>query len=108
MLMVSFIDIFFRTGGGQFGFLVYDELVRRVYDDDLDYVLANCIAAWATRWVSHVRNGQSWSSLIHVGPRYEKIPVLGKLDKMSVSAQYVSRAKVGRSLGSSFCATRTD
>lgn len=27
-------------------------------------------------------------------PRYEKIPGLGKLDKMSVSEQYVSRAKV--------------
>lgn len=34
-------------------------------------------------------------------PRYEKIPGLGKLDKMSVSAQYVSRAKVDHSLGSS-------
>jgi len=51
MLMVSFIDAFFRTGGEQFGFLVYDELIRRVYDDDLNCVLANCIAAWATRWV---------------------------------------------------------
>ena len=51
MLMLSFVEAFFRTGGEQFGFLVYDELVRRVYADDLDYVLANCIAAWATRWV---------------------------------------------------------
>ena len=54
MLMVGFLEVFFRTGGEQFGFLVYDELVRRVYADDLDYVLANCIAAWATRWVSPV------------------------------------------------------
>jgi len=74
MLMISFVDAFFRTGGDQFGFLVYDELVRRVYADDINYVLANCIAAWATR--------------------YEKIPGLGKLDKTSVSAQYVSRAKL--------------
>ena len=52
MLMISFVDAFFRTGGEQFGFLVYDELVRRVYADDINYVLANCIAAWATRWVN--------------------------------------------------------
>lgn len=51
MLMISFVDAFFRTGGEQFGFLAYDELVRRVYADDLDCVLANCIAAWATKWV---------------------------------------------------------
>jgi len=74
MLMISFVDAFFRTGGEQFGFFVYDELVRQVYANSLDYVLANCIAAWATR--------------------YEKIPGLGKLDKISVSEQYVSRAKV--------------
>jgi hypothetical protein len=54
MLMLSFVDAFFQTGGEQFGFLVYDELVRQVYADDLDYVLANCIAAWATRWVNLV------------------------------------------------------
>ena len=35
--------------------------------------------------------------LTHAVPRYEKIPGLGKLDKMSVSEQYVSRAKVCRS-----------
>jgi hypothetical protein len=49
VLMMSFVEAFFRTGGEQFGFLVYDELVRQVYADDLHYVLANCIAAWATR-----------------------------------------------------------
>lgn len=49
MLMIDFVNAFFRTGGEQFGFLVYDELVRQVYANDLDHVLANCIAAWATR-----------------------------------------------------------
>lgn len=102
MLMISFVDVFFRTGGEQFGFLVYDELVRQVYTDDLDYVLANSIAAWATRWVTLIsfNHCSDWS---HAGPRYEKIPGLGKLDKMSVSAQYVARAKVGHSPGNSVC-----
>jgi hypothetical protein len=54
MLMISFVDAFFRNGGEQFGFFAYDDLVRQVYANDLDYVLANCIAAWATRWVSLV------------------------------------------------------
>lgn len=38
-----------------------------------------------------------FADLTHAVPRYEKIPGLGKLDKMSVSEQYVSRAKVRRS-----------
>ncbi|KAF9793395.1 hypothetical protein BJ322DRAFT_1103792 [Thelephora terrestris] len=73
-LMVSFVNAFYRTGGQQFGFLVYDGLMQQVYTNDLDHVLANSIAAWATR--------------------YEKIPELGKLDRTSVSEQYVSRAKL--------------
>ena len=54
MLMINFVHAFFRNGGEQFGFFSYDELVRQVYANDLDYVLANCIAAWATRWVNLV------------------------------------------------------
>jgi hypothetical protein len=40
--------------------------------------------------------------------RYEKIPGLGKLDRMSVSAEYVSRAKAGHLSGAVFAMTRTD
>lgn len=58
MLMVSYVDAFFRNGGEQFGFLVYDELVRQVYANDLDHVLANSIAAWATRLVSPMCHGR--------------------------------------------------
>ena len=50
--MNSFVDAFFRTGGGQFGFLEYDELTQRICAGDLNYPLANSIAAWATRWVN--------------------------------------------------------
>ena len=39
----------FPYWGEQFGFLVYDELVRQVYADDLYYAIANCIAVWTTR-----------------------------------------------------------
>lgn len=72
ILMVNYVDAFFRTGGDQFGFLVYDKLVRQVYTNDLDHVLANCIAAWATR--------------------YEKIPGLDKPEK--AYEQYLGRARV--------------
>lgn len=69
MLMISFVDAFFRTGGEQFGFLVYDELIRGVYAGDLNYVLANCIAAWATRWVSPISGDHPVSFMWDPGTR---------------------------------------
>lgn len=47
--MVSFIDAFFKYSGDSFPFLYYDEIVRLFFQDDLSYILATCIAAWAVR-----------------------------------------------------------
>jgi len=73
LFMISFIDAFFHHGGDEFGFLYYDDIVRLFFQDDLSYLLATCIAAWAVR--------------------YNTIPEFSRIDGRLISSKYVAHAK---------------
>jgi hypothetical protein len=49
--MAHFIQLFFEQLGAEFPFITYDEVSRDFWDQVLSPLLANCIAAMATRYV---------------------------------------------------------
>ncbi|KAF8995469.1 hypothetical protein BDQ17DRAFT_1392227 [Cyathus striatus] len=49
-LMQHFIPLFFEHMGGEFGFITYEEIIAEFWDQTLPSLMANCIAAMASRY----------------------------------------------------------
>jgi hypothetical protein len=52
--MAHFIQLFFEQLGAEFPFVTYDEVSRDFWEQVLSPLLANCIAAMATRYVASI------------------------------------------------------
>lgn len=89
--MPHFIQLFFENLGGEFTFLSYEELLADFWDHVLPSLMANCIAAMASRYVIFVHIVSQTSLALS---RYSNIPELTVRGLHNVAEAYTESAKV--------------
>lgn len=88
--MAHFIQLFFEQLGAEFPFVTYDDVSRDFWDQMLSPLMANCIAAMATRYAPRIVYHASTKAQV----RYSTLSELTVRGLHNVAETYGDNAKV--------------